>query len=405
MPGKVGRTGSRDQRLGYGLSPADGRLLARQQSQMPGACQEGTPSVILRTRGVTEKGAFMSEPRDGAPPSPGPSRPGSPRSVWRDGQAAFSFVFGSPLAFHIICALAFLATFFVQVGTDVQHLAFLDSRQTRFWHVLLTIQPALWVATSVIIWGEFRSHRWLWPGMRRERMAVLLCTSVALVMIILPFIAQFVTWRVSASVNAVSLASMPEFRTKTLLFSIIGLAVAALQSASLFCVHVQLLGQLPEAPSHEKQAGAGALEEDVLRYLKLRSQSRRFLGLAALTIANSILSVGILRDLFNEALPAQPELFPAEPVVSYGIYFTGLLASAYLPLRKTLADLGEALADRLLRQTLGAGATWKERSEEQQAARTYLGLHESALQELQQSLSVLAPLLASLSSLALGPGR
>lgn len=347
----------------------------------------------------------MSEPLDGAPSPPEPSRPGSPLSVWRDGRAAVSLVFGSPLVFNIIYALSFVAAFLFLTGTDVQNLAFLDSRQPRLWHVVLTIQPVSWVVNTFIIWSEFRSHRSVWPGTRRERMVVILSTTFTLIMIALPIVAQLITWRTSVTQNAVGLASMPEFRTKTLIMCIIGIGVAALHALSLFCVHVQLLGQLPEAPSHGKEARAGDLEEDVPRYLQLRSRARQFLGLSAITIGISILSVGIIRNLLNQGLPSRPELFPADPVVNYGIYFTGLIASVYLPLRKTEADVGEALATRLLRQTLGASATWKERAEEQQAARTYLGLEESALQELQQGLSVLAPLLASLFSLVLGPGK
>jgi hypothetical protein len=46
--------------------------------------------------------------------------------------------------------------------------------------------------------------------------------------------------------------------------------------------------------------------------------------------------------------------------------------------------------------------TWKEWFDELQAVRAWLGLRDSALQELQQGLAVLAPLLASLSTLILG---
>ncbi|MCY1078895.1 hypothetical protein [Archangium lansingense] len=346
----------------------------------------------------------MSEPRNRSPPTPEPPRQGGPPSFWRSGTAVLSFVFGSPLAFFILCALAFVAAFLFQVGPHLQNLSFLVSRQERLWHMLLTLQPAFWVAATLILWSEFRSHRSLWPGTWRERMAVMFCTSVALVMIALPFVAQFITWRVAPSVDTTGLASMAEFRTKTLIMSIIGAAVGALHASSLFCVHVQLLGQLRESPPHGKQVEAGDLDEDVLRYQRFRSRLRRFLDLAAFNIGISILSVGILRNLLNEAFPARPELFPATAVLGYGFYFTALIASVYLPIRKTLADVGEALSDRLIRQTLGTRATWKERSQEQQAARTYLGLQESTFQELQQGLSVLSPLLASLSSLALGTG-
>jgi hypothetical protein len=346
----------------------------------------------------------MSEPREGSPCPPGASRQGSPPSIWRDGQAALSLTLRSPLAFHILCALSFLATFLFQAGTDLQSLAFLDARQTRLWHALYTLQPTLWVATTAIIWNDFRNEPSVWPETRRERMAILLSTSVAFVMIVLPFAAQFVTWPVSVPVSMVGPASTSELRTKVLILSTIGIAVATLHALSLFCVHVQLLGQWSRIPPLGEETGVGDLDENVLRYLRLRSQLRRFLLINALNIVVSILCVGMLRNLFNEALPTRPELFPAEPVVSYGVYYTGLIASGYLPIRKTLADVGQALAERLLRQSLGAGATWKERLEELQAARTHLGLQESAMQELQQGLSVLAPFLASLSSLALGTG-
>jgi hypothetical protein len=48
--------------------------------------------------------------------------------------------------------------------------------------------------------------------------------------------------------------------------------------------------------------------------------------------------------------------------------------------------------------------SWTDWSQEQQAIRTWLGLQSTALQDFQQGLSVLAPLLASLSALALGAG-
>jgi hypothetical protein len=66
--------------------------------------------------------------------------------------------------------------------------------------------------------------------------------------------------------------------------------------------------------------------------------------------------------------------------------------------------LGQGLAERLVRQSLDVDADWKQSFEEQRTASTYLGLQGSALQELQQGLTVLAPLLASISSLVLGSG-
>jgi hypothetical protein len=79
-----------------------------------------------------------------------------------------------------------------------------------------------------------------------------------------------------------------------------------------------------------------------------------------------------------------------------------LLAIIYLPIRKTLNEVGQSLAEGLVRPSLGTRISWKQWGEEQKAVRTYLGLQGSGLQDLQQGLSVLAPLLASLSSLVFG---
>jgi hypothetical protein len=346
----------------------------------------------------------MSQPREEVPSSREASPRGPRRSVWRDARAALSLVFGSPLGFFILAALTFGAAYLFQLGPNLQSLAFLGSGQSRLWHVFLSIQPTLWVATLFILWGEFRTHRPLWPGTRGEWMAVMLCTSVALVMSTLPFVAQFHTWQMNPSLKALGATSMSALRAKLLVMSILGMTVGALQSLSLFCVHVQLLRLSSAAPSPEKEPEAGDLDDDVPRYLRLRAQLRLFLGLTAFNIGTSILCVGIIRNLLNEAVPARPETFPAAPVVGYGIFFTGLIASGYLPARKTLMDVGDALAERLVRQSLGPHAPWKARSEELLAARVYLGMQESAFQELQQGIAVLAPLLGGLSSLLLSPG-
>ncbi len=129
-----------------------------------------------------------------------------------------------------------------------------------------------------------------------------------------------------------------------------------------------------------------------------------FLSLCALILGSSILSADAMRNLLNQAIATPTGALQKAPVLGHGVYYSGLLASVYLPANKTLKDIGHLLAERLLQQSPGAHATWKQRYEEQQAARAWLGLQGSPLQELQQALSVLTPLFASLSSLALGPG-
>ncbi|WP_163990144.1 hypothetical protein [Pyxidicoccus caerfyrddinensis] len=345
----------------------------------------------------------MSQPHEEAP-SPREASPRDPRrSVWRDARAALSLVFSSSLGFFILTALAFLAADLFLLGPNLQHLAFLGSRQPGVWHIFLSIQPALWVAYCFILWGEFK-NRPVWPGTRRERMAVLFCTSVALVILSLPIVAQVLSWRGSPAMKVLSTPPIAAFNARVHILTLFGMAVLALHALGVFCVHVQLLRLSPASPSQEREPEAGDLDDAVPRYLRLRAQLRLLLGLAALNIGTSMLSIGISRNLLNEAFPSRPELFPAAPVVGFGIYYTGLIASVYVPIRKTLRNVGEALAERLVRQSLGPHAPWKAWSEELQAARAYLGMQESAFQELQQGLAVLAPLLGGLSSLLLSPG-
>jgi hypothetical protein len=345
----------------------------------------------------------MSQPREEAP-SPQEASPRGPRPpVWRDARAALSLVFGSSLGFFILTALGFVAADLVLLGPNLQHLAFLGSRQSGVWHIFLSIQPALWVAYSFILWGEFK-NRPVWPDTRRERMAVLFCTFVALVILSLPFVAQILSWRENPAMKALSTPPISTFNTRVHILTLFGMAVVTLHALGVFCVHVQLLRLSPASPSQGKGPEAGDLEDAVPRYLRLRAQLSLLLGLAALNFGTSMLSIGISRNLLNEAFPSRPELFPAAPVVGFGVYYTGLIASVYVPLRKTLRNVGEALAERLVRQSLGAHAPWKAWSEELQAARAYLGMQESAFQELQQGLAVLAPLLGGLSSLLLSPG-
>jgi len=158
-------------------------------------------------------------------------------------------------------------------------------------------------------------------------MAVLFCTSVALVTYSLPFVAQVLLWREHPALKALNTSSMSAYNTRVHILAIIGMAVATLQALGLVCVYVQLLRLSPVSPPRGKEPEARDLDDTVPRYLRLRAQLRLFLGLAALNFRMSMLSIGISRNLLNEAFPSRPELFPAAPLVAYGVYFTGLIAS------------------------------------------------------------------------------
>jgi hypothetical protein len=336
----------------------------------------------------------MLEQRDTSSPEPGPSRPG---------RAPLTHFFHSPFACFSLCALTFLAASFFLLG--LQGVLLLVSGKVRFWHLLLMMSPTLWVVSLLVMFNEWRNSRTLWAGPRRQRMEALLGLVLTALMFLVPSILPLFTSQSVASAilgHAADLVPLPNFPTKLVILELLRDAVVILLTAGMFGVHRQLSGQLRQSPSPREEPEAERLAEDVRRYQQLRSRLERFLGFSAANIGVLILSTGALRNLLNETAPGPPEIIPAGSVVAFGAYYTWLLAIIYLPIRKTLNDVGQALAEGLVRHSLVTRITWKQWGEEQKAVRTYLGLQGSGLQDLQQGLSVLAPLLASISSLVLG---
>jgi hypothetical protein len=318
----------------------------------------------------------MSQPRDG-------------------GRSTLALLFRSPLVFSVLCPLSFPATALL-LG------ARWDPNRVRLWHLLMALQPGLWLASVLVVLNESRRHRLDWPDRRSEQAAVVVCTLLAGVTNSFPFVVQLLTQRWALPMSLEAVLQVPHLRAKLLLLGMLSAAVATLHTAGMLLVHVQLLASSREQTSRGEESETKSLDEEVLRYQRLRSRLERFLIFSAIIIGTATLSLGAFRGLLEELLPS--EVFEPSRVMSYGVYYTALLASVYLPARKTLTDVGEALAARFVRQSPSAGTKWKDWSQEQQAVRTWLGLQNSTLQDFQQGLTVLVPLLASLSSLALGAG-
>ena len=327
----------------------------------------------------------MSEPRDRGP-------------------SVFSLLFRSPLSFFVLCSLTFMATLLLLGGASLDTLTLWDSRQTRLWNMLLALHPTVWVASLLIVSGDLAGHHPVWPRRWRGRLTAGLCTLLILGMTAVPIMIQFIIPPFPSSVNTELVTGIPAYRAKMFLLNLCGTVIGTLHACGMFSVHVQLIGCLSEYRARPEATGVEELEQDVLHYQRLRSQLKRFLTVSAAIIGLTIVGASVFRGLLLAAYPSLPEVFPASTLMSFGLYLTGLLASVYLPAHKTLTDVGQMLTDRLLQRSLGPRSTWKQWLQEQQAIQTYLGLQGSALQELQQVLTLLTPFLASLSSLASGLG-
>lgn len=347
----------------------------------------------------------MSEPSAGSPPTPGASFQDPPPSVWRDARGALSFIFRSPLVISLIGFLTFVTSLFAVFNAGRQGLAPLHLRQDTLWHMLAALALTTWVTTIVIVLGDFNRNRSAWPRTRREWMGVALYVSLTIPMHALPLLSQHYAWKEEPLVHAAVLRLEPHpSLTKSLLINLLGLTNAALLTLGVVSVTVQLLARLPEYRRREEQHPSENLDEDVRWYQECRSRLRWFLNLIAFVIGISVLAMGAFRNLLNLSNLGSGAVFPIAPVIGYGLYYTGLIGGIYLSVDRILKDVGRTLTTRLVHQSLGEHATWKQRAEEQQAARTYLELQKSALQEFQQGLTVLSPLLASISSLILSPG-
>jgi hypothetical protein len=299
--------------------------------------------------------------------------------------------------------LTFIASALFLSGFQFQGVTFWSSSKVRLWHFTTAAGPTLWVASVLAMLKDWRET--FGSGTRGLRMELGVSIALAAFMFMLSPILSLLSPQSAFSVafeRADEFLFVPDYSARHFTRALLWVAVVMLHVSGMFGVHAQLLCQLQHAPSGLGAPEAERLAEDVRRYQQLRSRLERFLGFAAANTGVSILNFGAFNNLLNETTPGLSEWFPRGGAMSFGVYSTWLLAIIYLPIRKTLNDVGQGLADALVQHFPVPHLNWKQWFEERQVVHTYLGLQGSALQDLQQGLFVLAPLLAGLSSLTLG---
>jgi hypothetical protein len=288
-------------------------------------------------------------------------------------------------------------------GFQDQGLLFWSSNKVRLWHFIVAASPTLWMASVLAMFEDWRET--LGSVSRELRMELGISVVLAALMFQAPSLLALFVPHAAFSValeRSDELLFVPDYSARYFIRVLLGASVVMLHISGMLGVHAQLLRPFQHAPSREAATGAERLADEIRRYQQLRSRLERFLGFAAANLGVSILGFGAMNELLGETASGLSEGFPRGAAMSFGLYSTWLLALIYLPIRKSLNDVGQGLADELVQQSLSAHLHWKQWFEERQAVQTYLGLQGSALQELQQGLFVLVPLLAGLSSLTLG---
>ncbi|WPB77839.1 hypothetical protein KYC5002_01570 [Archangium violaceum] len=307
--------------------------------------------------------------------------------------------FHSPLSLFSLCVLTFGVSALFLTGFHEQGVRFWSSSKVRLWHFIYALSPTLWVASVLAMFKDWRET--LGSVTRGLRMELGIAIALAALTFLTPSLAPLFVPQAAFSIafeRSDELLFVPDLSAKNVTRNLLGTLVVMLHISGMFGVHAQLLSQFPRAPSRLEATGTERLADEVQRYQQLRSRLERFLGFAAANTGVAILSFSALNALLGETAP----WFPRGVAMSFGVFFTWLLAIIYLPIRKTLSDVGQGIADELVQQSLVPHLHWKQWFEERQAVHTFLGLQGSALQDLQQALFVLGPLLAGLSSLTLG---
>lgn len=256
---------------------------------------------------------------------------------------------------------------------------FWTSLHARLWHLMLGLQAVLWVWTLASVRGDLRELGWDGRSFGLALVAFAFASVPSLIRL---------GHGHEGEINFDN-TLLPGAKQKLLAFTLTGVAVASVHAYGLFAVRRVLAREGETSDAREA-------------FRRVSAQVRRFLRAAGLIIAAAMVSSGALRELI--AGGAAP--YPSSVLISYGLYFTALLAFIYLPLHRVLAKKGAAVVDALApapKPPVEAGR-WNAWAEDVAALEEHLGLKKSSFEELEASLAVLAPLLGSVAGVLSSKG-
>jgi hypothetical protein len=180
------------------------------------------------------------------------------------------------------------------------------------------------------------------------------------------------------------------------LLAVFGMWMTAVQSEETFeSPDHSSEENLPKPKGASKQAFS---VENLSAYAALNEQLNGLLWFGGLVVSVGVLTTGTLRSAMIQGKYASNEAFPQALVLAYGLFFTLLLIVSYLPAYLIVHRAG----NRLIREyTTGeAPMDWHEKRTKLKEA---LNLNGDFQETIKTAIAILAPLIASLVSLAL-PG-
>ncbi|HLL55620.1 MAG TPA: hypothetical protein VK447_18815 [Myxococcaceae bacterium] len=297
------------------------------------------------------------------------------------------------------------ATLLISAGDESGQ--FWDNPWARPWHLILSLQVVIWVASVAWLWRPlFRPD----PA-RDNHVSLKMWPLGGALVVVLALVALSTAIPPDFARRAADATKLPHLDLKMRIFNFLGATVATLHVWGILSVHGQVSLDLRRLREGRNALEGEALSKAVVRYQKLREQLHGFVGAVGTIIGGAALSVGMLRNLGSSSrFPTEPVLvrsswLSAEDVLALGLYLTILLAILFVPAHHAMSLMGNELAERLWPPLPRQDESWKKWQDEQTAVRGYLGLQRRPLEVLQASLSTLAPLVGSVSALALGVGN
>jgi hypothetical protein len=253
------------------------------------------------------------------------------------------------------------------------------------WVVLICLQPAVWFVALVplvrVLKGlvPYGSGRWREILLQTGEFAVLVAVGIG----VSPFLVHFPDY-------------LPNHVAKLTSLSVLGGLFGLAAATGVWLTH-ERLRQMARAPVTDASFEELLATRDLLQNLFLFLGA--LVGLAILGAGAERAAVGAYSDL---TAPHDPGSFPQEYVLTYGIYFSILLALVYLPVHLTLRAVGHRLRDSYFALPAPTHPTWEDICRRRSTFEGLLALNIGPTASFRAGLAISTPLIGSLTGLLLG---
>jgi hypothetical protein len=312
-----------------------------------------------RTAEAPWQDADAPDPRSVAPPVAPPP--------WRTAGVIVAVTAGALLAASI--------DFWPWEGDDMRR-----QPQFQLWLMLVGVQAAVWAVGGVLAWASLHELRSFARGYRL-RLAVIL-----------------------GAVTVLALA----FRLGTIIFGPDSdipddaLRFSALWIPAIAVGGVAVLAMLLVDATLRRLDAQVAVPNvaDVRAFLALRGHLDRLLVIVAAIVAGAILGATVLRNAVLKEGDLKATDYPAEYVLVYGVFYSALIAVAYVPVQRRLREVGRRFRDATL--GLESPTEWSAWLERRNALDRALALDVATPSALRSGLAILSPLISTGVGLLIG---